>query len=66
MYIAKVYENKDANKGANGFVGYNMRELKEHLITDCRHIDENAADGELYFKKKVGVSFDRIGLYVPF
>ena len=66
MYIAKVYENNDANKDANGFVGYNMREIKEHLIIDCMHIDDNAADGELDFKKRVGVTFDRIGLYVPF
>ena len=52
MYIARVYDYKDSNKGGIGQDGFAMDWLKEQLIVDCRHIDENAEDEELNFKKE--------------
>jgi len=39
LYIARFYENKDANTGGRGGLGnggYDMSELEETLIVDCR------------------------------
>ena len=49
LYIARVYENKDANKAGIGQGGYDMNELKETLVVDCRHICQQSSDPNIGF-----------------
>ena len=62
LYIARVYENKDANKGGIGQGGYDMNELKETLIVDCRHIYQQSKEKDIGFQKEESLIFERIGL----
>lgn len=62
LYIARVYENKDANNRGIGQGGYDMNELKETLIVDCRHIHQQSREHDIGFEKEETLIFERIGL----